>query len=316
MSYVKVCRGGELYYCNNTNDEKELKKVSIGSYNALMLLNKKIIIDPDFTLQDYFELFVNYPVFNKLEDFLENFVDRYKDEKSQGFPSKHNVPDEDDEWIDLTCITVSKETHVNKTDPVNAESYIKVDGRGIYLQDDENGEYKKGGICESCGIELTDFITMLDCKIELEIPSIIVSENGHQYCRDVYTESVSEYDSGYTLFEFITSIIWELSFFGCPCNIDEHAQDLQDTVERIENGEEELIDVTNTDDLFNQFNMNDYVRKEYVKRLEWLKKQIETAVKDKKYWEHNPGVLLKISEYIKAKEDEIKEVEELINDMQ
>lgn len=307
MVYVKVCRDGELRICDNTSS----KIIPMGSDLVFRALNKKIVIDPDFTLQDYFEMFLKYPFLKHLEDFLENFIDRYEDEKIKGFPSKKN--DEDD-WINLTHIVVSKKTYVNKSEPTDVESGIEVNGKGIYLKDDENGEYKKGDICESCGIELSDFITMLDCKIKLEVPSVIVSEDRYGYCSDAYLESVSDHDSGYTLFEFVTSIIWELSFFGCPCSIDEQAQDFQDTVERIESGEEELIEVTNINSLFNKFDMNDYEKKEHMKRIDWLKKQIETAVKDRRQFDHKPEILEKIDAYIKAKESEIKEVEKsLVN---
>lgn len=309
MTYVKVCRGGELRICDNTSS----KIIPMGSDLVFRALNKKIVIDSDFTLQDYFEMFLKYPFLQHLEDFLKNFIDRYKDEKDQGFPSK-NIED-DDGWIDLTHIVVSKETHVVKTEPTEAESYIRVDGKGMYLQDDENDQYKKGDICESCGIELTDFITMLDCRIELKVPSVTVSEDRYNYCSDTYLESVSDCDSGYTLFEFVTSIIWELSFFGCPCSIDERAQEFQDTVERIETGEEELIEVTNINDLFNESDMNNYEKREHMKRIDWLKKQIENAIKDKKYWDHKPEVLDKIDNYIKAKESEIKEVERLLTNI-
>lgn len=309
MTYVKVCRGGELRICDNTNS----KIIPAGSDLVFKVLNKKIVIDSDFTLQDYFEMFLKYPFLQHLEDFLKNFIDRYKDEKDQGFPSK-NI--DDDDWINLTHITVSKKTYVNKSKPADVESGIEVNGKGIYLKDDENGEYKKGDICESCGIELSDFITMLDCKIKLEVPSVTVSEDRYGYCSDTYLESVSDHDSGYTLFEFVTSIIWELSFFGCPCSIDEQAQDFQDTVERIESGEEELIEVTNINSLFNKFDMNDYEKKEHMKRIDWLKKQIETAVKDRRQFDHKPEILEKIDAYIKAKESEIKEVEKLLVNFQ
>ena len=192
-------------------------------------------------------------------------------------------------------------------------SYIKVDGRGIYLQDDKDGQYKKGDICESCGIELTDFITMLDCKLILTVPSVNVYKNSYNYCTDTYTLSVSDTDSGYTLFEFITSIVWELSFFGCPCSIDEQAQELCDMVESIKNGEEELIEFTKDSEFY--FDENKYAQEKYLKKIDWLKEQIKNAEKDRKYWETNPDnieIRNHIDMYIKEKNDEIERMEELL----
>lgn len=308
MHHVKVCRGGVLEAYN----KNQSKVIPVGSDLALRILNKKIVIDPDFTLQDYFELFVNYPVLSRLEDFLDNFTDRYKDEKSQGFPSK-KIQDEEDDWIHLTHIVVSKQTDIDQSDPTEVESYIKVDGRGIYLQDDEDGQYKKGDICESCGIELTDFITMLDCKLILTVPSVNVYKNSYNYCTDTYTLSVSDTDSGYTLFEFITSIVWELSFFGCPCSIDEQAQELCDMVENIKNGEEELIEFTKDSEFY--FDENKYAQEKYLKKIDWLKEQIKNAEKDRKYWETNPDnieIRNHIDMYIKEKNAEIERMEELL----
>lgn len=313
MNYVKVCRGGVLeVYTGNQS-----KVIPMDSDSALRVLNKKIIIDPDLTLQDYFELFITYPVFGQLEDFLDNFIDRYKDEKLLGFPSKKMYNEDEDDWIHLTHIVLSKKVDVNKSEPMDVESYIEVSGKGIYLQDDEDEQYKKGDICESCGIELSDFITMLDCKLELTVPSVNVYKNRYNYCTDKYTFSVSENDSGYTLFEFITSIIWELSFFGCPCSVDEQAQELRDTVENIENGEEELIELTKDSKLFQDFDENAYVKKQYLKKIAWLKEQIKNAEKDKKFWNNqthsdNIEILNYIDKYIEEKNSEIEKMEQLL----
>lgn len=51
-----------------------------------------------------------------------------------------------------------------------------------------------------------------------------------------------------TLFNFIGAILYEITFTGTPANRDEKLNDLQDTVERIKNGEEETFEFKKDDD--------------------------------------------------------------------
>ena len=108
-----------------------------------------------------------------------------------------------------------------------------------------------------------------------------------------------------------------MSFFGCPCSVDEQAQELRDTVENIENGEEELIELTKDSKLFQDFDENAYVKKQYLKKIAWLKEQIKNAEKDKEFWNNqthsdNIEILNYIDKYIEEKNSEIEKMEQLL----
>lgn len=126
-------------------------------------------------------------------------------------------------------------------DPTKAELFSLMDFGGIgkhecaFEGSCPNGCPKE----DSYAVEMTPVCELAHLSIRLD-PEVKMCEpytnNGEILSRTGFTLTMHP-----TLYTFITSIFWELTFFGTPEFRDDQLDDMKETIKRIESGEEKMI---------------------------------------------------------------------------
>jgi len=239
MSTLILKPGGLLIEKRWVYDEK-IKKgnyehtlISTGNDNEdsylLSLLNTTIELDNEFTVRDWFKLIINYPVYQKLDLFTPSFLNEY-----YSCPEKECFdPDGKLQDIVFQKIISTENYDPEKEDKYECEIYMDICGR----YKDENTHY---------GIEFTPLKDYLDTPMKLldgiitktipilkEIKEAKKKKRHSDYTYDYKKEEVRVY---YTLFEFITSFIYEISFFGTPERRDKKNKELLEQIDDVKSG--------------------------------------------------------------------------------
>lgn len=196
----------------------------------LSLLNTTVVLEEGFTVRDWFKFIINYPIYQKLDLFTLDFLEEYYDCPSKG------CFDPDGKLME---VILQKIISTENYEPDKEELYeceIFMDIYGIYK--DKDTHY---------GIEFTPLKEYLDIPMKLsnglisKTTAILkeVKENKKKkktysdYTYDYKREDVKVY---YTLFDVITSFIYEISFFGSPKKRDEKNKELTREMEDIRSG--------------------------------------------------------------------------------
>ena len=245
MSISLILKPGGLLVEKRWKYDEKIKKgdyeytlISTGNDNEdsylLSLLNTTVELDDEFTVRDWFKLIINYPVYQKLDLFTPSFLNEY-----------YNCPEAGclDPDGKLQEIIIQKLISTENFDPEKEELYeceIYMDICGRY--EDEDTHY---------GIEFTPLKDYLDTPMKLldgiitktipilkEIKETKKKKRHSNYTYDYKKEEVRVY---YTLFEFITSFIYEISFFGTPERRDKKSKELCETMEDVKSGKAKTI---------------------------------------------------------------------------
>lgn len=207
MENIKICKGGIIKFI------KEQKFHKINPDNALIvLLEDNFILEEGFKLYDYFKLFENYPLLIPIvtryyiEDYLEEFHKSIKNIEIK----------KDEDYIFLK--KTASEDILDKQ-----ETYINIDVSLYEPSTDTN-----------YAIEMSPLKNLLGYNIKLiedieDSSKTIINEN-------------KVLKANWTVYEFITEIISELSFCGPPQERNEMSENLNKMVEEIENGTVELVE--------------------------------------------------------------------------
>jgi hypothetical protein len=150
--------------------------------NPLMFLSFKIELDGEYTLRSYFRMLETYSLLLDLNEFFPTFIDQFNS------CPKNNCIIENIDHLEINK-TVEMVGFPGKP---RLEMYISFNG----VQGKET--------CEIKSYQLDD---LLDITVKLgNLKHIVFGDR----------VDIFEFESVYTLFEFIDGIAWELSFHGTP----------------------------------------------------------------------------------------------------
>lgn len=176
----------------------------------LSLLRETIELRKDFTVRDWFKLVLNYPIYQKLDPYIKYYIKEYKK-----CPINNCVDLEEE--IDCINFEISIELEKDKTDILDCSIYTDIHGTGLGL-----------GNVEKYAIELTPLNQYLDLPIK--IINGAICRNDRNKISDYKIEKIKSY---YNLFEFITSFIYEISFFGKPIERNKKLKEINKSVKEI-----------------------------------------------------------------------------------
>lgn len=224
---LKLKHGGILERTGFKIETQDVTDISI-SY-----LHEDIEFDDNVTLRDLF-LVINkeLELFNLI---FGNWIDEYTNVILCGVPES----EEENNQIDHLLVSLEIE---NEGEEYNIPSFPEFHGVGICKEPFETykeGDEIKWGISFSPMQKFADTLLVLDPFV-------------HVY--NSKTKENKKYpSSGYTFFNVIQGILYEISFHGGPEATKRVLDDLTAQVERIEAGEEELF---SADDFFEDLKNN------------------------------------------------------------
>jgi hypothetical protein len=147
----------------------------------LPFLGFQIILDEGFTLRSYFELLNNYPLLAELNAFLPSYQEQYRACPKSGCESDG-----------VEHLEFSKTVEMMGSPEKRLEIYHSLNG----MSGSETFEIKS--------IQLPN---LLDLPVKLgKLKHVVFGDR----------VDIFEFDTVFTLFEFIDGVVWELSFHGTP----------------------------------------------------------------------------------------------------
>jgi len=146
--------------------------------DILSFLDEEFVLEDGFTVKNYFELFNNYGMLINLDLFIPSYLEEYE-----------KVRNNDVSSTSLTKIIIRKVFEFFKD---KLKSYVLVDG----YSDSENQIF---------AIDFMELSDLIHLKIEIAKASIVYDDM-----------STKEFEYSLSFYNFIKSIIWELSFYGNP----------------------------------------------------------------------------------------------------
>jgi len=188
--------------------------------DAYLYLNDNVKFEEGVTLRTLFSLIHKHIDIFKL--IFGNWIDEYTDVILNGVPEK-----EDDEGsIDYLRVYFFIEVD-DKGNELSIPAWPDFDGIGVAKTDDvvyKKGDTIKWGVGYSPMQNLADLPIILQEKVEV------------WYSK---SKELKEYESnGFTLYQVIQGIVWEISFHGGPEQTSKFMDKIQVQIERIKSGEE------------------------------------------------------------------------------
>ena len=153
----------------------------------LACLGHQVVLADECKLRSYFKMLVNYPILGQLGDFYGPIMDQYR-----------RCPPEGCNWGAFDHLELSKTVEM-----VGYPGQPRLD---IY------NVFQGVRAAETCEIRSLAMEFLLDMPLRLgRLKHVIFGDNMDTF----------NFETIYTLFEFIDSIAWELSFHGTPaqCNL-------------------------------------------------------------------------------------------------
>lgn len=232
MEKLIVKKGGflekQIWEYNNVKKKGEYKyfKIKEKSPTVLFYLNKVIELENGFTVRDWFKLVINYPALQKLDYFIDSYLEEYKICPQSGCINSENK---------INVIALQKIIKFeNYEDNHNYDSCIFID---VFGQTKDEIHY---------GIDFLHLKNYLDMPMKL-LQGITYRESyKKEEKKDLKTErnNYEIINVYYTLFDLISSFIDEISFHGIPKEKDEKMNELKEIIERIKRGEEKMVEIS------------------------------------------------------------------------
>lgn len=197
------------------NNEYELLEIAPSSKDLVLgHLSNTIKLSDDFTVRDFFKLIKRYPILQKIDFWTESFVSEYESCKNE------NCIDPDGEVYQIIFQKVIEFTKYSKDEPIECNIFIDILGKG------KDSTYSLS-------------FWKLENFLDLPVKLYPIKSYTDDYTEKPHSKSsnIKEFNIVYTLFEFITSFIYELSFYGTPEDRDKKGDELKENVEKIKSGE-------------------------------------------------------------------------------
>ena len=151
----------------------------------LRVLGQQVSPDSDYTLRSFFKMIERFPVYLNLNDFFPTLMSDYRKAPTQGCT-----------YDGIDFLELSKTVEMIGFPDKRLEIYNALKG----VQGEEAFE-----------IRFIDMVDLLDIPLRLgRLKHVVFGDE----------VDVFEFDTIYTLFEFMEGIAWELSFHGTPTHCD------------------------------------------------------------------------------------------------
>jgi len=216
--YDEKTETGEYQY-NLIEPDKENDKIT--NLYLLSLLSEIIELEDNFTVRDWFKLINNYLLFQMLDNYMEDYIQEYKN------CPENNCIDLEHQVKNICFKKIGQIEKYKDSENKYFNTYVDVFGLG---EDIEETNY---------GIDFWPLKNYLDIPIKL-LPGIICNDDFT--IKDVTKTHLTEkVNVDYTLYEFIKSFVYEISFYGTPEEKNKKGEELKEMVNKIDRGEVELI---------------------------------------------------------------------------
>jgi len=206
----------------------------------LSLLQLNIDLEEGFLVRDWFNLLINYPIYQKLDLFIPSFLDEYNKCKIKECINDNKLTE-----IVFQKIIFSENYEPEKNKLYECEIYIDIFATGpekninygIGLKSikeylDLPMRLANGMICKTINIlrevkniEENEKISRT-INISKEIKNLEQNDDIFKYSVDTHDHLTEEVRVNYNLFDFITSFIYEISFYGTPEKRDMRQKEL------------------------------------------------------------------------------------------
>lgn len=216
-------------------DEKEegqyvYRTLEGNDVSALNYLQYNTELENGYTIRDIFKMVSRYEVFQMLDNYWMSFIEDYNKCPDSGCLSKEF------KYIRIYK-SIEKTIYIYENGDKECLVWNHVDAKKLN-EDDVN-----------YSLMFVKLSEILDHELKLD--SLTISEDNHNI--DVKTRltgiyKIEKWDTQYTLWEILHSIIYELSFSGTPEEKQAASNEILEISKNIENGTEELIEI-NFDDL-------------------------------------------------------------------
>jgi hypothetical protein len=184
-------------------------------------LSDDIEFEEGITLKDLFSLIhKNIEIF---EGIFGNWIDEYTHVILNETPTEK---EEEEQPIDYLRIYWDLSID-DRDNELSIPAWPNFGGFGIASHDDNS--YKKGDVIR-WGVGLSPMQNFADLPLKLEETVDV------WYCDKKESKQYKSY--GYTLYQVIQSVIWEISFHGGPSQTSKFMDGLKQQIERIKSGEE------------------------------------------------------------------------------
>jgi len=198
---ILISKDLNLYYYN---DNDEITYDVIDFRTPSFYLNKQIQLEDGFTLRNYFELIEKYELFQFLDTFFGNYLEEF-----------NNCPSQDCKNTEINYIIINR--HITYEDEHSfeppkllneVEDLVTSEDGLIHIDKSITNELIVHGFNEKentfYALDFNPLKDLLDYEIKIG-ETLLCINNDHSY---------NIQDTDINLFEFIKSIIYELSFHG------------------------------------------------------------------------------------------------------
>jgi hypothetical protein len=220
-------------------------KSKINETEILRFLNvSNIEIEDGFTLRSYFKIFENYPILKVLEDWIEEYVNEAKASPNSGcFDTE--MPDgfiQLSRLIDIDIIKSRSDFYNEKGDfdfnnkkrkEVN-ENNINIYHEVVMMTPNDKEKY---------AIEFTPLKNLLDIPVVISGKTSVIKKAISKNGKVRFVKSELDNKNGINFYDFITEIIYEVSFLGEPSNKVAEKEKLQRRIKELKNNEVNILSV-------------------------------------------------------------------------
>jgi len=209
-------------------------------------LNQEVSLSKDLTFMDLFSILekekslINVLFMSQLGGFDFNL---YLDDIKKPISKKEKIEeDENNEihYLELRWVAEST-TYENDSEENDINIYPDFHGWGRWI-DESSGEPIDGGVA----IEFTPLRLLKDFKIKLnnkfEIYNTIFFEKPDKDGKELETEIILESYRSFSVYDLISTILFEISFLGPPEDRDEAFEELLESSEKYKNEFGDLYD--------------------------------------------------------------------------
>jgi hypothetical protein len=184
----------------------------LSKLNILSYLQYAVRLEDGFTLRSYFKLIENYPALQSLDYYFYEYVDEYKQT-----PKKNCIMD------DVSCIEVSNVVDLSEGEGISdVQIWVNVSGKDKIIEN------------ERWALDFSSLADMLDIPIVLSGCYVTDYKDGEFKTREFK-------DYAFSFWEFLKSIIDEISFHGSPKDKNDVLEQLKRTMQDICDKKIELV---------------------------------------------------------------------------
>lgn len=209
-------------------EDRQYKPVDV-TESALYHLMSPCTLEEGVTLRDIFLILQRdieiYQVI--INNWVEEIV-------AEGLSGKQRPEEKGDCTIDYLELYWNLEAESGKHSDFGGYIFPCFHGWGSWPEDTHTPAGTKGGI----GVDFSPSYELIDLPLRLKDTAEVTFLENYKY-KDAERREVA--GPVYSLFHILYGIVWELSFMGSPDSRDNKRVELEETVRRIDSGEEKLI---------------------------------------------------------------------------